>query len=89
MRPVVLRIINHVRFRVGDKTKATRPLRFGIFHYDDVHNFSPFLKMRLERLISGPVVKTTDKDLPVHLWLILKVGRGVNKMADSMISGTT
>lgn len=86
VRPVVLRIIDHVRFRVCDKSKSTRSLGFRILHNNDIYDFTPFLEVRFQRFVGGSVVETTDEYLPVHLGLILKVGRGVNKMADSELA---
>lgn len=85
MRSVVLRIINHVRFRIRDEAEATRPFGFRILHNDDIYDLPPFFEMRLERFVGGSVVETTDKDFPMYLGLILKVGRGINKMADGVI----
>lgn len=82
MRPIVLRIVYHVRLGVRDETKSTGSFSFRIFHDDDIHNFSPFLKMGFQRFIGGSIVQTSNENLTVHLGLILKVGCGVNKMAD-------
>lgn len=86
VRPVVLRIIDHVRLRVCDKTKSTRSLSLRILHYNDINDFAPFLEVGFQGFIGCSVVETTDEYLPVHLGLILKVGRGVNKMADSVLA---
>lgn len=86
MRPVVLRIIHHVRFGIGDKAESTWPLGLGVLHNNDINNFPPFFKVCLQWFISGAIVQPTNKDLAVHLGLVLKVGRrSVNKMADSVV----
>jgi hypothetical protein len=79
MRPVVLRIIYHVRFGVRDEAETAGSLRFGVLHNDDIHNFTPFLKMGLQRFVRSTVIQSSDKDFAMNLGLVLKIGRYVQQ----------
>lgn len=67
-----LSFIDHLGTGIGDKTEAPRPLGLGILHDDNVDDISPFTEMRLQGIIGGPVVQTTDEKFAHVLWFVLK-----------------
>lgn len=68
-----LSFIDHMSAGIGDETEAPGSLGLGILHNDDVDDFSPFAEMRLQGIVGGPVVQTTDEKFAHVLWFILKI----------------
>ena len=69
MRTVGLCVIDHARSRVRNKAESTRSFCLWIFHHYDVNDFTPFLEVRFQRFVVGPIIEAADEKFSRTFWL--------------------